>query len=857
MFHIALRTLRFRKGGFAATFIALFFGASMVMACGGLLETGVRSDAPAERLAGAQLVVTGDQTYHLPKKNPNDEEEDSESRVLPERVRVDRSLVDTVAAVPGVATVVGDVSFPVSGLRDGRPIGTDKQPLGHAWTSARLTPFSITSGAEPRPGQVVLDRELADRYGVRPGDPFDLLVRGNVEHVTVSGIAVPAGTVSVPALFFADADAGRLAGQSGKVDSIGVLAAPGTDLGQLEERIGNLLRDKQVNILTGDEIGLAEFPEVARSEEGLIVLSAVIGGFSILVAMFVVASTLALSIQHRYRELALLRAIGSTPRQLRRMVLAEAIVVGALATGLALAPGVFFGNWLFDRLTELGVVSSVVQFHQGFVPMIVGIGVGLLTTIVAGLVAARRAGATRPTEALAEASIQRRWLSPLRVIGAALCFGGGIALAIITVTVFTGPIAASTAGPSVMLWAAGLAFISPGITKLMTAVLRWPVRAFSGLAGYLAMLNASARTVRLAAAVTPIMLATGIATANLYLQTTQVAAAKEAFAKDLRADVVLTSTTGGGLSHDLIGKVRTVPGVAGATEFVASTGYIEQPYDSVGTEDGWAIQGVSADGAGTTTAAELTAGSLADLRGNTVALPAEAAAKLGRGVGDNLAMRLGDRSTVDVRVVALFKGTPGFEKLLMPVELVTAHTTTGLPSQILVKSAPGVDSGQLTSALAGVVADRPGVAVADRNAVTEAYADEQEIQASVNYLMVGMIMAYTAISVVNTLVMATAQRRREFGLQRLTGSTRGQVLRMMGVEAVLITAIGVVLGTIVSAGTLVPFSLVVNNTVWPSGPLWIYLGVIGAAGVMTMLATVLPTWFATRSRPAAAASTPD
>jgi putative ABC transport system permease protein len=119
--------------------------------------------------------------------------------------------------------------------------------------------------------------------------------------------------------------------------------------------------------------------------------------------------------------------------------------------------------------------------------------------------------------------------------------------------------------------------------------------------------------------------------------------------------------------------------------------------------------------------------------------------------------------------------------------------------------------------------------------------------------MVGMIMAYTAISVVNTLVMATARRRREFGLQRLTGSTRGQVLRMMSVEAVLVAAIGIVLGTLVSTTTLVPFSLVVSGTPMPHGPLWIYLAVIGTAGLLTMIATMLPTWFSTRTRPAEAA----
>src|SRR5882672_7104809 len=106
MFRLALRTLRFRKGGFAATFIALLFGAAVVMACGGLLETGIRAEAAPQRLAAAQILITGNQTYQFPKNDPgNDEEKDkTESATLAERVRLDRDLVDTLRAVPGVAT---------------------------------------------------------------------------------------------------------------------------------------------------------------------------------------------------------------------------------------------------------------------------------------------------------------------------------------------------------------------------------------------------------------------------------------------------------------------------------------------------------------------------------------------------------------------------------------------------------------------------------------------------------------------------------------------------------------------------------------------------------------------------------
>ena len=268
------------------------------------------------------------------------------------------------------------------------------------------------------------------------------------------------------------------------------------------------------------------------------------------------------------------------------------------------------------------------------------------------------------------------------------------------------------------------------------------------------------------------------------------------------------------------------------------------------------IQGVSADGAAQTTAVKPTAGRLADLRGDTVVLPADHAAALHRGIGDTITMRMGDGAAVDVRIVGLYPGREGFETVLMPADLVAAHTTAGLPSQVMIRAEPGESTATLSAALTKLVADRPDLAVADRDVLTAAYAKEQELGAWINYLMAGMIIAYTAISVVNSQVMATSARRREFGLQRLTGSTRGQVLRMMLVEAGMVSLIGIVLGTIVSGTTLVPFTLVTDGSLLPHGPIWIYLGVIGTAAVLTLLSTLLTTWVTLRPRPAEATVAP-
>jgi putative ABC transport system permease protein len=180
-----------------------------------------------------------------------------------------------------------------------------------------------------------------------------------------------------------------------------------------------------------------------------------IGGIAVLVAVLVVAGTLALSVQQRQREMALLRAIGATPRQVRRMILTETLVVAAFAAAAGWLPGAYLGRWLLGQLTATGLVPPAVAFRQGWVPVVTAAGVALVTALAAALVAGRRAAVTRPGEALAEADVQRRWLSWGRLLAALVFLAGGAALAIVTMTVMSGPVAASTAGPTVMVFAFG------------------------------------------------------------------------------------------------------------------------------------------------------------------------------------------------------------------------------------------------------------------------------------------------------------------------------------------------------------------------------------------------------------------
>ncbi|MGW6973307.1 FtsX-like permease family protein [Streptomyces sp. NPDC054952] len=837
MFGLALQTLKFRIGSFVASFVALFFGATILMACGSLMETGIRSVVPPQRLAAAPVVVSGKQTF--------------QRDTLPERARLDASLADRLRSVPGVERVLTDVSFPVSALRDGHPAPNGGGLTGHGWSSAELTAAPLAGGAAPRGrGEVVLDQGLAGRLGVKAGDRLTLGVAGVGEQVTVTGlIRGTAGTGT--SLYFADDEAGRLLGRPGQTDVIGVLPKAGVSAQSLVAPIEERLKGTSALVLTGDARGAAEFPQALEASTRLISMSAVFGGIAVMVAVFVVGSTLALLVQQRLREMALLRAVGALPAQIRRMIVGETLVVGSASILVGVVPGWLAGRWMLGRLADGGVVAPEIVYRAGWIPMVVAAGATLASATAAAFIASRRAALARPADALAESAVQTRWLSGPRLFFALLCFAGGSALALVTALVMKGSIAAATAGPSAMLWAGGVALISPGLTRVFTAVLRFPLRLLSGFPGRLAMDNARVRRIRVAGAVTPVMLVTGLATGLVYLQTSQAEASRDAASALVRADAVVGSAAGG-MDPGQVGRIAALPGVAGASAYVPGKAYIVKPSSDPEDEPDeieLAVQGVSAAGAAATLAAPPREGSYEALTGDTLALPTSMTGEKGQRVGDTVTVVLGDGTRLPLKIVASYEGRAGFETGLLPAELALAHSDTGLVPQILVAAKEGVPAAQLVETLRKSADGTPGLRVADR-ATVEAAAQDSQTSAWINYLLAGTIIGYAVISLVNTLVVSAAERRREFALQRLVGATEGQILRMMAVESLLVALVGIALGTAVAFATLAPMGIALGSGLLPSGPVWIYLAVVGFAGLLTLAATLVPSRMALRQRPA-------
>jgi putative ABC transport system permease protein len=190
--------------------------------------------------------------------------------------------------------------------------------------------------------------------------------------------------------------------------------------------------------------------------------------------------------------------------------------------------------------------------------------------------------------------------------------------------------------------------------------------------------------------------------------------------------------------------------------------------------------------------------------------------------------------------VATYASNLGFGELVLPRDVVVAHVSVPMDARMLVRYAAGADAAALDAELARLAEQISGLNVVDRATMRAAEAEQARADSWVNYLMIGVLLAFIAVAAVNSLVMATGERSRELALLRLVGATPRQVTRMIRVEALAVIGFGVLLGLAVATATLVPFSLAIARTPIPSLPWQVLAGVIAGATVLGLGASELP-----------------
>ncbi|WP_408897042.1 FtsX-like permease family protein [Nocardioides sp. R1-1] len=809
--------LRRHRGGFTGVAVAILVATMLVTGLGVLVESGIRGGLAPQRYAGADLVVTGKQSVPVP---------DDLALSLTERVPAPDPA--SIADVPGVTRVVSDVTVPLVRLAGDRP---DEPVEAHPWAATRLTPFSLVDGREPE----AADEVAMVAGSAEVGERVELAHGGTRASYRVTGVVSAETRVDrAEHVFLTEARIAQLDPHEGAAQALGVFTDGDPD------HVADRIRADQptAEVARGAGRGDAEFLDSGSSRATLVALGSAFAGTSLLVALFVVAGTLSLSVQARRREFALLRAVGAVPGQVHALVAREVLAVAGVAALVGIAPGYLLAGILQRAFVAGDVIPGDFALAYGPLPAVGAVLVVLLTAWAAARLATRRPAKLDPVAAMREGANGPRTTGRARLAVGTAIIGIGLAVSLVPVWVRGEEAAAASASATLVLMI-GAAVLGPalvsGAVRLVPAAL-----GRTSSAVLLATANGRANSRRLASAVTPIAL--GIALGLVQLGAPAIVA-------DEAADQVLAGVTAdlrvvvpGGLSPQTVDAVADLPAVEVASPVTTSQAVLDyEAFDGADARSDQVLQGIDPATSPEVLDLRVREGSLDDLGGaDRVALSTDAARTLGVVLGDRVAGRFGDGSALRARVVAVYERGLGFGGVTMDEAAVRRHTTAGLSSFALVASA---DPGAARAAIQGLGL----TAVAGSGEA--AGADAQEQQGWVNLVALLVILGYIAIAVVNSLAMATGERSREFALLQLVGGARGQVRAMMRFESVLLAVVAAVLGIVLALPPLVGISIGISGQPLPSLPLLGSAAVVVAMAGLALAALAVATGAAMRTRP--------
>jgi putative ABC transport system permease protein len=853
MWRVSIGTLRNRLASFIGSFVAVVLAVTLGVLCGVLIDSSERAVSGVNRFSATSTVVQVDPSFTVEPGLPDGESEQLDLSLSP---RLPAELVEHIAAVPGVADAVGDLSFYAQAVdAQGRAIsGQEGGPaLGHAWSSAVLTPFTLRTGAPPAaPDEVVIDAGIAGRGNVAVGDRISILSGEDAPALyTVSGIAAPPNGDAVgkqATLFFAPETAARLAGAMTAYDVIGVFGDGSVPEAELVRRLRAELDDPNLRVLPRSLASKAEAGDAVISFTDVSAFLGTMAGFSGFIAIFILANTFGISILQRTREIGLLRAVGATPRQVRRAVFSEALIVALAAAALGCLLGAALVEPFAWLLRRYGVAPQEFTPVIHLLPLLVAACAGILVTALAVLAAMRRAARIHPLQALREASVEPRRVGWWRAGFGLLSAGGAAVLLVVSADASV----EDAVGLSVLFGFAALiavAFLGPLLARPLVLVGGLLAVLLGGGEGLLARANARANLRRVSASTVPIILI--VAFTGLVLFTThiiQVATAEQSEER-VTADLIIVPSSASGLPQPLVDELRELPGVAVAAGLLPTEIMIRQRDLGETMWDVGLTQGIDPIATRDTLDLGVVDGSLDDLHGATLAISAMRAEPDGRSIGDEVEVRLADGTPMVLTVVAVFNRPLGFADYALPLDLARAHTPRQLYEAIYVTTQPSTDMAATQAAVQALSERYPTLQAITRAQLVEQLRDAEDSEQWPVYLLIGLAAIYAALSIVNTLIMATAERRRELALLRLIGHTPRQMMRMIAWEAAIVLLSGVSIAAVIVGVAMAGISDALLGTPvfpvpWPA-----LIVILTTAAALTFAASLLPAWLALRSDP--------
>ncbi len=824
MLKVSLRNLLVNKLRLFLTVAAVTVGVSFVSGTFVLSDTMGKAfdELYAGLTSGTDVVVHAKTAYEV----------DVTTGATPRPL--DESIVGVVSKVPGVELARGGVSgFALIVDKTGKPIQPGGAPtIAASVGDPRLAgAFSYRQGHAPAGrNEVAIDAGTAKKAGFHLGDRVDVIYQGGRETFTMVGVVGFGKTDSLLGATLAAFDlktAQTIVGKPGKVDEVDVKAVDGVTPAELRDAIADAL-PAGVEAVTGQQVA-ADGSASVRDATGIFTtVLLVFAGVSLLVGSFVIWNTFNVLVAQRRREVALLRAVGATRRQVLRGVLAEALVIGAVSGAVGLFAGVGLAAGIRSLLKLIGAEIPTTSPAIETRTVVAAFAVGLLVTVAAALAPAWSATRVSPMEALRDVVPASVGIGRLRRgLGVVLVLGGGAGLA---ACVYAANAPWWTALSTLAAFV-GLVAIGPVLAQ---GVARLADHGRRGGGWRMAARNISRSSRRAAATALALTIGLTVVVAVAVAAASMRASVSEAVSGGNRSDLILQPAgVGSGISPAAVAPLRERSDITDVVELRETTVHVNG-HDST-------VLGVDTAGLDRVLDLGVQSGSVADLGPGTMLVDEKTAAVLGVGVGDPVTVTFPETGKKTLRVAGTISRNAMIDATyLMSMDDFTPNVTSQLDVAVLLKRSTGTGAAATEKAVEAALADYPNVTVSNPDELTRdaQHSVDQLLGLVTALLLLAVIVA--VLGIVNTLVLSIVERTRELGLLRAVGGTRRQVRAVVRRESVLMSLLGALTGVALGTGAGVALSRAledqgISQVRVPGTALLLYLVVATAVGVLAAI----------------------
>ncbi|WP_327313308.1 ABC transporter permease [Streptomyces sp. NBC_01235] len=771
---------------------------------------------------------------------------------------VPAALAGQLARVDGVASTHPDVGVENITIVDSEneSVGptTGAPTIATDWYITDRSPVKLTSGHTPRgAGEAILDADTADKKHVKIGDTLTVMAQPGSFKVEIVGIATFTTTNPGAALVFLDPEtaATKLLGSADKATSISVDAADGVSDAVLKQRVAAAIGTGPYDVKTADEQAKSSAESLGGFLDVIKYVMLGFAGIAVLVGVFLIVNTFSMLIAQRTRELGLLRALGADRRQVRRSVLAEAVLLGVVGSTLGLAAGIALAAGLIKLMSAFGMNLKTTEMVVGWATPVSAYVVGVGVTFVAAYLPARRAGTVSPMAALADADAAGVG-RPLKVRAAVGAVVGalGVAALVGCVTSSKTATAASLLGLGVVLTLIATVVAGPILVRPVIRVLGGAFPALFGSVGRMSQRNALRNPRRTGATAAALMVGLALVGGMSVASASMSKSFDQQIDRTLGADFVIQNANFTPFSKEVTDAVKGTQGVGLVVRQRFAPIAVRLP-DGKRVETTAAGYDDQVDDVSHITYAE--GSSAAVLADGAIGMDVDFAKDHGVRLGRVLPVEFpGDRTT-SLKVGALTDqdGAEGFGMqggLFFGIATVEKYVPGGQDSALYVNAGSGTTGDQLRPRLEKTLDAYPQVQVRDQADYKKLVHDQIAVLLYLVYALLGLAIVIAVLGVVNTLALSVVERTREIGLLRAIGLARRQLRRMIRLESVVIAVFGAVLGLALGLvwGVCIQQVLELQGMKALAIPWGTIVAVVVGSAVVGVVAALLPALRASR-----------